>query len=128
VKTVTASPEPPKPGQPPIIIVQQPAPVAQQAPPRVYYPQPAAVGEVQYMAKTDVVVRSGPGTGYSAISSISGGDLVVLLCQTPGEHISGPAGGSSLWDRTSAPSVGYVSDEFIATGTTGTNEQVAPSC
>jgi uncharacterized protein YraI len=128
VKTVTASPEPPKLGQPPIVIVQQPAPVAQQAPPRVYYPQPANAGEVQYPTKTDVLVRSGPGTSYSAVSSIPAGGLVVIDCQEVGQHIAGPAGGSSLWDRTSAPSVGYVSDEFIATGTTGTTEQVAPSC
>jgi hypothetical protein len=127
VKTVTASPDPPRLVQSPFVIVQQPVPVAPQAP-RVYYPPPANAGGVQYPTKTDVLVRSGPGTSYSAVSSISAGGLVVIDCQALGEHISGPAGGSSLWDRTSSPSVGYVSDEFIATGTTGTTEQVAPSC
>ncbi len=129
VPPVTASPEAPKPTQPPIIVIPQPVPQPIPQPDRTfYYPRPVDPGVSQYTAKTDIVVRSGPGTSYGAISSISAGDVVTISCQAPGEHVVGPAGGSSLWDQISAPSFGYVSDEFIATGTTGTTEQVAPSC
>jgi uncharacterized protein YgiM (DUF1202 family) len=131
VKPVAATSEPPKVVQPPPVIVQQQAPiVVRPAPPQVYYRQasPGSTGSGYYSAKADVLIRSGPGTSYGAVSSLKAGEFVLIDCQTQGENVRGPAGGSTLWDQTSVPNVGFVSDEFISTGTTGSNDQVAATC
>jgi uncharacterized protein YgiM (DUF1202 family) len=133
VKPVTATPVPAKTQQQPQIVVQPPQIIVQQPPqivhPAPYYQQPTSTaGGGYYSTTSNVIVRTGPGTSYARSSSVAAGDSVYIYCQTHGEQIQGPAGASDLWDRTGPPNDGYVSDEFVATGTTGSNSQIAPSC
>ncbi len=64
-----------------------------------------------------VNARSGPGTSYQIIKTYSPGVTVSIVCQTPGETITGPLGTSNIWDKT-ADGV-YVSDTYVRTGVDG---------
>lgn len=83
----------------------------------------ATVTTASYRVVADVNVRSGPGTSYSKVGSLSAGSRVSIACQTPGEYVPGPLGPSSIWDRIGTGR--YVSDAYIDTGTDG---YVAPRC
>ncbi|GGV54688.1 hypothetical protein GCM10010277_53630 [Streptomyces longisporoflavus] len=76
-----------------------------------------------YPIVADVNVRSGPGTSYGKVGRLSAGTRVTILCQKPGEKITGPAGTTKLWDRIGSGR--YVSDAYVRTGSTG---YVAPRC
>ena len=52
----------------------------------------------------------------------------VFACQTHGEQVETTTGASDLWNLIAAPVYGYVSDEFVDAGTTGTDSRVAPLC
>ncbi len=67
-------------------------------------------------------VRSGPGTGYSVVGSVSNGQTVQIRCQKRGQSVTGTYGTTNLWDHIGN---GYVSDAYIYTGSDG---QVAPTC
>ncbi|AKZ57263.1 hypothetical protein SAM23877_4218 [Streptomyces ambofaciens ATCC 23877] len=67
-------------------------------------------------------VRSGPGTGYSVVRTLSEGAWVQINCQTPGTRVTGPYGTSNIWDNIGG---GYVSDAYVRTGSDG---YVAPRC
>ncbi len=70
-----------------------------------------------------VNVRSGPGTNYRLVRTLPVGSRVSILCQRPGETISGPCGTTNIWDNIRAGE--YVSDAFVKTGSAG---YVAPRC
>lgn len=69
-----------------------------------------------------LTVRSGSGTGYRAVGSVSNGQPVRITCQKRGQTVSGTYGTSNLWDYIGT---GYVSDAYVLTGSDG---QVAPAC
>ncbi|WP_234441802.1 hypothetical protein [Streptomyces sp. WM6386] len=66
---------------------------------------------------SNVNARSGPGTSYQILKTYKPGTNLSIVCQTPGETITGPLGTSNIWDKT-ADGV-YVSDTYIKTGSDG---------
>lgn len=68
-------------------------------------------------AGADLTVRSGPGTGYSAVGSVADGATVTIYCQTAGTTVTGTYGTSSIWDRIGTGR--YVSDAYVHTGYDG---------
>lgn len=84
----------------------------------------AATGRLYPIAPGYTVnVRSGPGTNYRLVRTLPVGSQVSIVCQRPGETISGPYGTTNLWDNIRAGE--YVSDAFVKTGSDG---YVAPRC
>ncbi|MES2316099.1 MAG: peptidoglycan DD-metalloendopeptidase family protein [Pseudomonadota bacterium] len=71
----------------------------------------------------DLNVRSGPGTSYSIVDSLSDGAAVHISCQTTGTTVTGTYGTSNLWDKIGSGR--YVPDAYIYTGSDG---RVAPNC
>ncbi|MGY0006199.1 peptidoglycan DD-metalloendopeptidase family protein [Micromonospora sp. I033] len=68
-------------------------------------------------AGADLTVRSGPGTGYSAVGSVADGTRVTIYCQTSGTTVTGTYGTSSIWDRIGSGR--YISDAYVYTGYDG---------
>ncbi|GAA4573675.1 hypothetical protein GCM10023176_39180 [Micromonospora coerulea] len=68
-------------------------------------------------AGADLTVRSGPGTGYTAVGSVADGATVTIYCQTSGTTVTGTYGTSSIWDRIGSGR--YVSDAYVQTGYDG---------
>jgi hypothetical protein len=68
-------------------------------------------------------VRSGPGTSYSIVDSLSDGTSVKISCQTTGTSVTGTYGTSNIWDKIGTGR--YVPDAYIYTGSDG---RVAPNC
>jgi hypothetical protein len=64
-----------------------------------------------------LTVRSGPGTGFTAVGSVANGGTVTISCQTTGSRVTGTYGTSSIWDRVGAGR--YVSDAYVYTGFDG---------
>ncbi|MFB7322752.1 SH3 domain-containing protein [Streptomyces sp. NPDC056190] len=62
-------------------------------------------------------VRSGPGTGYSVVRTLSAGAQVPIYCQTPGTTVSGYYGTSNIWNNIGSGQ--YVSDTYVMTGSDG---------
>lgn len=73
-------------------------------------------------AGADLTVRSGAGTNFSAVDSVSDGATVTIKCQKRGESVTGTFGTTTLWDNIGN---GFVSDAYVSTGSDG---QVAPTC
>jgi hypothetical protein len=69
-----------------------------------------------------LTVRTGPGTNYRAVGSLSNGTHVTIRCQKYGQQISGTYGTTRLWDKIGS---GYISDAYVYTGSDG---RVAPRC
>lgn len=69
-----------------------------------------------------LTIRSGPGTGFTAIGSVADGARVTITCQKTGQKVTGTFGTSTLWDKIGS---GYVADAYVYTGTDG---RVAPNC
>ncbi|RZU77793.1 SH3 domain-containing protein [Micromonospora kangleipakensis] len=65
----------------------------------------------------DLTVRSGPGTGYTAVGSIADGTRVTIYCQTSGTSVTGTYGTSSIWDRIGSGR--YIADAYVYTGYDG---------
>ena len=84
----------------------------------------AATGRVRN-AGDDLVVRSGPGTGYAKVGRISSGATIDIVCQTHGTTVNGRYGTSSWWDKIGANR--YVSDVFVHTGSDGRVAQLCQS-
>jgi hypothetical protein len=76
----------------------------------------AASGTVN-TAGAPLTVRSGPGTGYSAVGSVADGAGVSIACQTSGTTVTGTYGTSSIWDRIGSGR--YVADAYVYTGYDG---------
>lgn len=70
-----------------------------------------------------LTVRSGPGTGYSAVGTVADGARVTIYCQKKGTSVTGTYGTTTLWDKIGDGR--YVSDAYVYTGSDG---QVAPTC
>ncbi|MEH1056357.1 peptidoglycan DD-metalloendopeptidase family protein [Micromonospora sp. CPCC 206171] len=68
-------------------------------------------------AGADLTVRSGPGTGYSAVGSVADGATVTIYCQTTGTTVTGTYGTSSIWDRIGSGR--FISDAYVYTGYDG---------
>lgn len=68
-------------------------------------------------AGADLTVRSGPGTGYAAVGSVSDGQGVTISCQTAGTRVSGTYGTSTIWDRIGGGR--YIADAYVYTGSDG---------
>ncbi|MGN9919664.1 peptidoglycan DD-metalloendopeptidase family protein [Micromonospora palomenae] len=68
-------------------------------------------------AGADLTVRSGPGTGYSAVGSVADGASVTIYCQTTGTTVTGTYGTSSIWDRIGSGR--FISDAYVYTGYDG---------
>ncbi|WUD78828.1 SH3 domain-containing protein [Streptomyces sp. NBC_00510] len=79
----------------------------------------ASADLVYYPVAPDVRlnVRIGPGTGYQIVKVLPYDVKVPIICQTPGETVSGYYGTSNIWDRI-APGQ-YVSDTYVHTGSDG---------
>jgi uncharacterized protein YraI len=82
----------------------------------------AATGTVHTSA-AKLTVRSGPGTGYQAVTSLRRGTKVTISCQTTGTTVRGTYGTSNIWDKVGSGR--YVSDAYVYTGSDG---RVAPKC
>lgn len=90
----------------------QPSPAPQPAPTPapVTTPSPSNTFSVYGLpAGNTLNVRSGPGTQFARIASLSEGQQVSISCQTRGSVVAG----SSVWDEIGAGE--YVSDWFINT-------------
>ncbi|ARU60241.1 metalloendopeptidase [Tumebacillus avium] len=74
-------------------------------------------------AGADLNVRSGPGTGYAIVGSVSDGQQVRIYCQTYGTTVTGTYGTSNVWNRIGTGQ--YISDTYVYTGSDGL---VAPLC
>jgi hypothetical protein len=74
-------------------------------------------------SSADLNVRSGPGTSYSIVGSLSDGTSVKISCQTTGTSVTGTYGTSNIWDKIGTGR--YVPDAYIYTGSDG---RVAPNC
>ncbi|MEQ4301428.1 hypothetical protein ABNF97_08555 [Plantactinospora sp. B6F1] len=68
-------------------------------------------------AGSPLTVRSGPGTGYSAVGTVADGARVTIQCQTTGTTVTGTYGTSNIWDRIGAGR--FVSDAYVLTGYDG---------
>ncbi|MGK5742427.1 peptidoglycan DD-metalloendopeptidase family protein [Micromonospora sp. URMC 103] len=66
---------------------------------------------------TPLTVRSGPGTGYSAVGTVADGTRVTIQCQTSGTTVTGTYGTSSIWDRIGSGR--FISDAYVYTGYDG---------
>ncbi|MEU6076789.1 N-acetylmuramoyl-L-alanine amidase [Micromonospora sp. NPDC047074] len=62
-------------------------------------------------------VRSGPGTGYGIVGSVTDGTTVSIYCQAVGTTVTGPHGTTNVWDRIGTNR--YVSDAYVLTGHDG---------
>jgi surface antigen len=82
----------------------------------------AATGTIRTSAAS-LTVRSGPGTGYGAVTTLTKGTKVTISCQTYGSTVKGTYGTSNIWDKIGTGR--YVSDAYVYTGRDGF---VAPKC
>ncbi|MFC5288827.1 peptidoglycan DD-metalloendopeptidase family protein [Actinokineospora guangxiensis] len=67
--------------------------------------------------------RSGPGTGYGVVGSVTDGATVTVSCSANGTSHTGRYGSTSLWNRLSDGT--WMSDAFLWTGVNG---PVAGNC
>ncbi|MEU4565327.1 peptidoglycan DD-metalloendopeptidase family protein [Micromonospora sp. NPDC023956] len=68
-------------------------------------------------AGSPLTVRSGPGTGYSAVGTVADGTRVTIQCQTTGTTVTGTYGTSNIWDRIGSGR--FISDAYVYTGSDG---------
>jgi hypothetical protein len=68
-------------------------------------------------AGSPLTVRSGPGTGYSAVGTVNDGAGVTIYCQTTGTTVTGTYGTSNIWDRIGSGR--FISDAYVYTGYDG---------
>lgn len=76
----------------------------------------AATATVQ-TAGGALTVRAGNSTGYDAWTSLANGASVTILCQLPGQSITGTHGTSVIWSFLS--NGGTVPNTYLSSGTTG---------
>ena len=82
----------------------------------------AATGTIKTCGAS-LTVRTGPGTGYGAVSTVTKGTKVTIICQTTGSTVKGTYGTSNIWDKIGTGR--FVSDAYVYTGSDG---RVAPKC
>ncbi|MFG1955538.1 N-acetylmuramoyl-L-alanine amidase [Micromonospora sp. NPDC048830] len=66
---------------------------------------------------TGLNVRSGPGTSYAVVGSLTGGNTVSVYCQATGTTVTGNKGTTNIWNRIGTNR--YVSDAYVNTGYSG---------
>jgi hypothetical protein len=82
-----------------------------------------------YPLTDGVNVRAGPGTTYPSAGTMTTGTKVLVVCVIDGETINGPKGPTNKWVRiTGTPPVGYITNEYVDTGTAIDNPAVIPVC
>ncbi|MEV4481970.1 hypothetical protein [Micromonospora coxensis] len=86
-------------------------------------PAPASAHTVSVINGYTVNLRTGPGTSYPSIGTVTGGQRVAIACTVRGQSVTGPYGATDVWDYLHLE--GYVSDAFLYTGTSGA---VGPPC
>ncbi|WP_217616738.1 SH3 domain-containing protein [Cellulomonas sp. GbtcB1] len=59
---------------------------------------------------TTLNIRSGPGTGYGVVGTVSGGQRIEVDCWAPGTSVGGVTAWTKLYNS------GYVSDYYLNTG------------
>jgi surface antigen len=79
-------------------------------------------------AQPSLNVRSGPGTGYSIVGSVSYNSVISINCYNTGTTITatwpdGSTWTTNVWDHISS---GYVSDAWVNTG--GNTANMVPHC
>ncbi|WP_080497236.1 peptidoglycan DD-metalloendopeptidase family protein [Bacillus cereus] len=80
-------------------------------------------GIVDANGGSTVNLRTGPGTDYLVVSSLSDGAVVTVSCTANGATFTGRKGSTNRWNRLTN---GYwMSDAYLYTGT---NDALAPSC
>src|SRR5919204_487674 len=77
----------------------------------------AATGTISWTGSC-LNVRTGPGTGYGAITCLPDGTTINIDCQTAGDAVTGPYGSTTIWDHASNYG-GYVTDAYVNTGSNG---------
>jgi LasA protease len=83
-----------------------------------YGPQALDAGVVDTAGIGYLPQRAGPGDGYRQVGQALDGAVLTVVCSVRGsQHRGRSAFGTSLWNRLSDGS--YVSDAFLATGTSG---------
>jgi LasA protease len=83
-----------------------------------YGPQALDAGVVDTAGVGYLPRRSGPGDGYRQVGQVTDGAVLSVVCSVRGSlHRGRSAYGTSIWNRLSDGS--YVSDAFLATGTSG---------
>jgi hypothetical protein len=76
-----------------------------------------------------VNVRTGPGTTFPSRGTITTGTKVLVVCATDGQTIDGPKGPTSKWvEITGTTPVGYVTNQYVATGAAIDDPKVIPIC
>jgi len=70
---------------------------------------PVATTAFPYQATAQVRARSGPGPAYPVVKVYAKGDVVAVVCQTPGPTV----GSSRVWDKLNNGS--YVTDYYVST-------------
>ncbi|MFG2052975.1 N-acetylmuramoyl-L-alanine amidase [Micromonospora sp. NPDC048930] len=75
------------------------------------------IGSGTVHTSSSVNVRSGPGTGYAVVGSLTDGASVSIYCQAVGTTVTGTYGTSNIWNRIGTNR--YVSDAFVLTGYDG---------
>lgn len=91
----------------------------------VVFPQAANASISASVWGTDgdgVIVRSGPGTSYGAVTGLAEGTSVTVDCQTSGTTVNG----TSIWDHLPGYG-GYATDAYIYTGYDGWDPSL-PRC
>jgi hypothetical protein len=64
-----------------------------------------------------LAVMSAPSNNYHRIGTVANGAKVTILCQTPGQSVTGTHGGSVIWSMLSTG--GMVPNVDLSSGTTG---------
>jgi uncharacterized protein YraI len=64
-----------------------------------------------------LAVMSAPSSNYHRIGTVANGATVTILCQTPGQAVTGTHGGSVIWSMLSTG--GMVPNVNLSSGTTG---------
>lgn len=82
-----------------------------------------------YKVTDGVNVRSGPGTEYAILGTVETGYDVVVVCAIDGQLIDGPLGPTSKWLRIQLNAMtGYVTSEYVATGSAINDPAVIGTC
>ncbi|WP_393079853.1 hypothetical protein [Streptomyces sp. LN704] len=77
----------------------------------------AAAASYPLAPGVSVNVRSGPGTHYTVVRTLSPGSSVPIYCQCPGETVSGYYGTTNIWDNIANGQ--FISDAYVKTGSDG---------
>ncbi len=67
---------------------------------------------------TGVNIRQGPATNTEALTKVTGGGKVKVICKTTGQDVTGERGSSNIWLRVDlgAFGVGYASAVYVDVG------------